>query len=329
VTLDESRLAAVRSAKLGALVADLTGTPPDAQIQAASESAIVACLVGDRAFVLADAISDLGPAWHWFARQDAAMLTVLAESGVAEDLARRASLVNADIEIMAVAAASARPADVAPSPTVPEISDELWRTAAVIADTGARVVDDNGRLTGEVRGLEVARVEPDDHALGSPRIQVGVGQADRELHGYVHGHLDDQDRLRRAVEVVLQHRRAGAALHPLTRLARPRWIRSELLSNPAAIGLTDLEPQAPVRPTAGVFDREPATAYSRPDRVTVVCSAGVDLDLLPEAVDVRARIDPESRLILALPSRDVALATGSLLESVPNSEVRAVTPPWE
>jgi hypothetical protein len=93
--------------------------------------------------------------------------------------------------------------------------------------------------------------------------------------------------------------------------------------------LNDLEPQAPLQPYYGVFDGQPAAAYAPSERVTVVCSSGVDLDLIPEAVDYRRRIDPDSQLLVVLPERDRRLATAGLIGLVPGIEVRSVQPPWE
>ena len=52
--------------------------------------------------------------------------------------------------------------------------------------------------------------------------------------------------------------------------------------------------------------------------VVVVCSVGVDLDLVPYASDARATDAPDARLVLVLPERDAVDITrrlaGRLLE---------------
>ncbi len=329
MTLDDKRLAALRSAKLTALVADLVGGSGDVT-PSPSTSSITGCVAAGRAFVLADAVTDLGPALHWFRRQPVEGLTVLADAGIAGHLARRAAPLLTDVDVRQVEGTSSKPAVPLPVPRPPELSLELWEAAAVIADAGITVRDDHGRLIGEINGLEVARVERADGTdpAAEVTLRVGVGEADRQLHQYVHTHLDDVESLARAAETVRRHRRTGAGHHPLARLARPRWLRSLLLEDPSLIDLDTLDVEVPLGPTPGVRDAEPAAAYSAGQRVTVVCSAGVDLDLIPEAVDYRLRVDPESRLLLVLPPRDVKLSTWRLSDLVPDIAVTALDPPW-
>ena len=280
--------------------------------------------------MLAESISDLGSALHWFRRQQAEGLTVLADKAVAGDLARRAEPLRIDIEVLNVDGASLSAAEPSPPQQPPELSAELWQSAAVIADAGLTVIDDHGRLIGEILGLEIARVEPPSPTDPSsePALHVGIGEADRQLHGYIHGHLDDVEKLRQAASIVAGLRRPGNGMHPLGLLARPRWLRSILITDPSKAGLGELEAVVPLRANPGVFDTEPAAAYSSGDRVTVVCSAGVDLDLLPEAADYRQRVDPESKLLLVLPERDVKLATWGVIDMVENTQILAVEPPW-
>src|SRR3546814_2743132 len=75
----------------------------------------------------------------------------------------------------------------------------------------------------EVNGLEVARIVHGHTTVGEPieepLLEVGVGQADRELTGMLHGSLSPIDQLGRAVEIVRSLRRAGAEPHPLNQLA--------------------------------------------------------------------------------------------------------------
>ena len=335
MTVDEARLSALRSAKLGHLVAQISGADPAEVNTGSTGTALAGCVLEGRSYVLADQVRDLGSALHWHRRQDhsrssgsAAGLTILAESNIAGELARRADLLEADVVVYAVDDDQTSLAKPTPRPTVPELSDELWRAAGVMADAGARVVDDHGRLTAEVNGLEVARI---DQVEGPEPIvlQVGVGEADRELHGYVHGHLDDQEKLANAIATVAEIRRHGVGLHPLSRLARPRWLRSMVVNDPSLVGLTELQPQPPLRPSQGVFDTEPAAAYAAAERAVVVCSSGVDVDLIPEAADLRDRIDPEALLIFVLPERDAKLATAGVDQLLSRAEVRAIDPPWE
>lgn len=294
---------------------------------------------------MADGLRDLGPALHWALRRGADSLTLLAEPDVAPDLARRASLIDFDIEVRSVEGAEAVETTPRSAPAVPELDDDMWRVAAVIVDVGARVVDDHGRLVAEVYGLEVARIEDPLALVGLEtsldnldpadryRIRIGVGEADRELHEYMNRgsglnrEADDRLELERIVSLVATRRIDPA--HPLSRLARPRWLRSTVLDDPDLIELAELEAVAPLRPHPGVFDREPSAAYSKVDRVTVVCSAGVDLDLLPEAADYRQRLDPDSHLMVVVPHRDATMIGNRLGPLVDDCEIRPIDAPWD
>ncbi len=325
--MNEARLAALNSAKLNALVGNVTGTACEHLVQPGLG---LSCgFTGDRLFALADRLTDLGPILAWSQAKSGCSLTVFADGSndLAAHLSRRTSLLSADVEVLAISGAEAVPVEPIPLPQPPDLGEDLWRAAAVMADAGARVVDDHGRLTGEVLGLEVARIEPP--APGDDiQVRVGVGSADRELQGYVLGHLGDVDRLRRSVQLVQSHRRAGVALHPLNRLSRPRWLRSCLLDDPAGLGVVDLDPLPPLWSDTGLLDTEPSAAFSPSDRVVVVCSAGFDFDLVPQAVDYRHRSDPGASLVLVVPERDLDMIRRRVPESVPDVIVRSVDTPW-
>jgi hypothetical protein len=251
---------------------------------------------------------------------------VIAESDVAGDIARRAGSFDYEISVWSAKGVEVQPAAPKPVPTPPDIPESHRRFAAIITETGARAVDDHGMLVAEVAGLEVARVI-DGQAGAGPELAVGVGQADRELQQYIHGHLDDDTNLRRAIAAVVRHRRPGSAVHPLTRVARQRWLRSVLLDEPSLVGLSELDPVVPLRPRETLLGDEPSAAMG--DGTIVVCSVGVDLDLLPEAVDYRRREDPDADLVLTLPQRDHRLAVGELAELVPGLRVTSIDPPWD
>ncbi len=329
----------------------LTGVEPEPQDSptvsppAGTAEPSSAAVVAGRAFGLADGPRDLGPAIHWALRRRADSLTILAEPDVAPDLARRAALIDFDVEVRSIEGAEAVVARPRPALTVPDLDDDMWRAATVIVDAGARVVDDHGRLVAEVLGLEVARIEDPLALVGLDtsldnldpadrfRIRIGVGEADRELYDYVSRRrdvdraTDDRLKLERVVSLVKTKRTDPA--HPLSRLARPRWLRSTVLDDPELIELAELEAAAPLRPHPGVFDREPSAAYSVLDRVTVVCSSGIDLDLLPEAVDYRGRLDPGSRLMVVVPHRDAAMIRNRWARLVPDCEIRSIDAPWD
>jgi hypothetical protein len=195
-----------------------------------------------------------------------------------------------------------------------------------MSEAGASPIDDHGVLVGEVAGLEVARVV--DGPAG-PVIDVGVGQADRELNQVVHADRDPDSGLRRVIAAVAELR-SGHAHHPLTRLARERWLRSSLIDDPSPIGAVSLDPVVPLRPRTGLLVTQPAAASGRlasGEPVVAVTMVGVDLDLVPEAVDYRARCDPSAQLVLVMPARDLALNT-ALLDGVDRARAVAIEGPW-
>lgn len=172
-----------------------------------------------------------------------------------------------------------------------------------LRDAGCEVVVEHGVVTGEVCGLEVARVtlEPE----GTATVRVGVGVYDQEAHAVIHADVPTADRLRRVVSEVADHRRVGAVAHPLNRVARSRWIRSILMADPALAGVDELAPVQPLEARTGVRDERPATARGRRGATTVlvVCSTGIDLDLVPEAAGQQA-LHAVDEVVLVLPEQD-------------------------
>ena len=268
-------------------------------------------------------VRGLGPLLRWAATNNADSMTVVAESDAAGVIARRAELVSMDISVWSAVGPEVTPAVAAPPLTPPKLADTHHRYAQVIAEAGARVIDDHGMLVAEVAGLEVARVVEED---GVTKLSVGVGQADRELQEYIHGHLDDDANLRRAIAAVVEHRRPGSATHPLTRVARQRWLRSILFDDPSLVGLSHLEPTIPLRPRTTVLGSEPSAAAT--PGTLVVCSVGVDLDLLTEAADYRLRDDPSAEIIAVVPERDLQLVTGPVVDLIPRLRVLSIPEPW-
>ena len=109
------------------------------------------------------------------------------------------------------------------------------------------------------------------------------------------------------VDQVRSHREVGAAPHALNRIATSRLLRHRLLADPSLVGARELVGAAP--PVAADDRNAPGPAVasgvddsSRP--LVVVCSVGIDLDVVPFAADARLALDPAARLLLALPERD-------------------------
>ncbi|NNE12008.1 MAG: hypothetical protein HKN41_07145, partial [Ilumatobacter sp.] len=230
----------------------------------------------------------LGASLAWALRREVDALHVVAESGTGV-LARRAAEFDMPISVWhaherSLVEAVAEP--ITPPPAVPE-HHEIFRS--LIADGGAVPVAEHGVLTGEVRGLEVCRVV-DDHHTGATRLEVGVGEHDREAFQMLHGDVPAVESLARVVETVARHRTPGASQHPLNTLAAERLLRWRLEQEPGLVGATHVEPGEPPVRRRNLKDATPCVALGTTDAgepLVVVCSAGVDLDLVPYAADAR------------------------------------------
>ena len=96
-------------------------------------------------------------------------------------------------------------------------------------------------------------------------------------------------------------------LHPYNRLSPERWLRARAVAEPALVGAAHLTPvPSPVDPDDL---RKPAPAPAagvdlegRP--LLAVFSTGVDVDLVPVAVDARIADGRDPRLVLVVPERD-------------------------
>ncbi len=286
-----------------------------------------------------EVVRALGPALIWADRHDLDRLLLLSPPDVAGDLARRAAHFDSGtgsgpesgprVEVHAVDGTTLVPAAPAPIAEVPALGDDVWALAEVMRRVEARPVDDHGRLVAEIDGLEVARVTIDDDEAAS--LEIGVGQADRELQQLVHGHASADEVLERAAGMVRAHRRAGVPLHPLNRLARERWLRSMILDAPAVLGLASAEPVPPLRPRSTLLGTVPSAAVATtPDGadVVVVASVGIDVDVVPEAADYRARTAPDADLLLVMPPADIHPALGRQVGRLARARFVAVTPPW-
>ncbi len=191
---------------------------------------------------------------------------------------------------------------------------------------GAEPVVEHGVLRGEVLGLEVARVV-------DGRLQVGVGRHDRiarlEMRpGEALGAALDE-----AVAAVRERRRPGAGRHPANTLARARWLRSVVCARPELVDAGRLEPVAPPLPW---FDLPEAAAApcvgvgSQGDPVVVVCSTGVDVDLVPTAADCRRLYSPGADLVVVVPEGDDLPVTRALAGALARPAlVRTVPRSWE
>jgi hypothetical protein len=244
----------------------------------------------------------LGPALAWAVRTNVERLQILAEAATGT-LARRATAFRLPIEIWhiadrallpAIAEALAEPLD------APESHDQF---RSLIIDGGAVPAVEHGVLIGEVRGLEVCRVVTDEFT-GAPRLEVGIGQHDREAFQMLHGDVPSVEALAKVVAAVEPHRQHGADPHPLNRLGREQALRARLIDEPTLVGASRVEavPSPLARPN--LKDPQPSVARAVIDGVetTLVVSAGVDLDVVPFATDARLATGRATRIVV--PARD-------------------------
>ncbi|MBA3288900.1 MAG: hypothetical protein H0U21_12930 [Acidimicrobiia bacterium] len=259
----------------------------------------------------------LGPALAWAVRQRAGTVNVLAERETGL-LARRAGEFAFPVHVWRVdrrTLHAAEPADLTAPPPAPGAHLALIPT---IEAGGATPVVEHGVVAGEVRGLEVCRVV-DDADTGAVRLDVGVGVHDREAFAIIHGDVPTVDALAGVVAAVAEHRGDGTAGHPLNRLAPERLLRWSLEQEPALIGLTSLAPAPPPRPRHSLKEPAPCSAlgFDPAGRtVLVVCSVGVDLDLIPYAADARRAAESEPGVgldvMVVVPPRDLMPITAEL-----------------
>jgi hypothetical protein len=220
-------------------------------------------------------------------------------------IARRAALFEPAPTVSAVDGRDLVPAEPEPIEAPGAVAPLSEEFALLLADAGADVVREHGVITGEVLGLEIARVVVADD--GSAALEVGVGRHDREAFQMVHGDVPTRDALASVIATVRENRRAGAEAHPLYRLAAERWVRSVLADRPGLVGARRLAPVDAVMPRESVKDVVAACLVGEDEAgepLVVACSVGIDLDLVPTAAEARAHHAPGARLVLALPERD-------------------------
>jgi len=268
--------------------------------------------------VFADSPTGLGPAVDVARREGAAHLYFFAERNTPA-VARRAAefgvpttVVSPDGDFEGLA-----PEDPPVSSALPAL---LGPAAGRMAAAGLDVVWEHGVLIGEWLGLPVAQATLDPGRPDGVALDVGVGKHDREATRMLHPGGVPDEALREAVRTVRGLRVAGAAHHPANQLVPERWLRTVLRRHPALLGLGALEPGPPPEPRGDLRDRGVAPAWAlgadrRP--VLVVCSVGVDPDLVAQAGDARLQapswpgVPPEAagdpggwRLLIAVPEGD-------------------------
>jgi len=263
----------------------------------------------DGVWVLAedDPGRSLGPALAWIARHGGPgrrlRLLATADAGV---LARRAAMFT-DIEVFAIEETTLVAAAPDPPRAEPPVAGGGARSGqlrSLIERAGATPVVEHGRLLAEVRGLEVARVEGEG-------LAIGVGKHDREAHREVHGaeQTDEQAfaQLFEVVRIVADHRVDGGAGHAAFHLAPERWLRVVVIARPDLVGASSLAMVS--SPVDRADLRHPAAAPAagidlNGEPVLVICSVGLDVDLVPAAADAWLTDGRRPRLVLCVPEGD-------------------------
>jgi hypothetical protein len=308
VTPDPQRRSALLGLKLGALVRDHADGGP-AVLEPFGAGA--ALRRDGEVWVLADDRPErvLGPALAW-ARQhgdDGPVNIVADDPAAAAILARRAQWFAAAPRVWWADGRALVPSEPAPYEPAPLVTDDRLSLLPLIEAAGATVAIEHGVVAGEVAGLEVCRavIDPD---LGVTRLEVGVGAHDREAFQLVHGDVPPAEALAGVVAAVAEHRRPGAEPHPLNRLNAERFLRWRLVEEPSLVGALVLETAPPPVPRTNLKDPVPCVAVGVDQdgaAVVVVCSVGIDLDLVPFAADARGAVGlTDARLLLAVPARD-------------------------
>ena len=292
-SLHAAKLRGLSRAALGLELTDATGS---------AEGALGR--VDDRVVCLVESAPErsVGKTLASMKRHDAVRADLLCADG-ADLVARRAACFDLDLHVHAVDDTTLSPVDDSPDPMPTAPPGEALSWIDTIERSGADVVVEHGLVTGEVAGLEVARVIEDEFGV---RLEVGVSADDRIMFSLPHGHLGADDAMARIIEIVREHRRPGAIDHPLNRLSRSRWLRSMLVDRPRAIGMSSLSPAPAPVPRANLKDVVPAAALGMQDdrEVVVAVSTGVDLDVVPFGAHARRTLSPDAELVIVVPERD-------------------------
>ncbi len=315
---DPERRARLLQAKLTALVQHHSGCA-DPVVGGHGGAATLRC--GRAGWFLADdrPTHSLGSALAWSRRQEVDEVHIVVdEPAVAGVLARRAMHHDHTPGVWWCEGQTLHRAD--PAPHRPEVgtppgAEPLLRS---LAEAGADVVVEHGVITGEVLGLEVARVITGE---GSPRLAVGVGRHDREAFSLLHGEVAPPGALVSAVQSVRSARTATAGAHPLADLASQRWLRALVMEEPWIVAATHLESVDPIEPRTTIGEAVAACALGVDGSgapVLAACSVGVDLDLVVEAADVyhRHHGSTPGSIVVVVPERDAHPLLGELAKGL-------------
>ena len=312
--LSPERLGPLRVAKLSALLGSRLSDPAPLSSPMGTGAAILQS-DGRGAVLVEDATNrSLGGAITWAVRRGATELVVIvdADEATAAHLAREGTWFSFPVTVERIVGHGSVPVPPAHFVVTPEIVDDPMETSgltAMMTDAGIEVVTEHGVIRGEVHGLEVARIVMTD---GIERLEVGVGRFDREISTMMFASIPTADALAKAIELVRKHRRPASTVHPLRDLVPERWIRQILLDDPSPVGAAVLRAADSTVEPENLRVTQPTAALGLDDDgdpIVVVCTAGIDLDVVPLAADTREMLAPDAQLVICGPARSLVPAT--------------------
>ena len=298
---DLERRSRLLALKLRALVREHLGLASDPEGTPEAFGLGAAFVTSDATWVLIDGESSraLGPVLAWTSRFEKPVhLLVERDSGI---IARRAQFFTSSITVWHVNDRSLLPAVAEPHLPIVEAKPEHVAMMDLIASSGADALIEHGIVVGEVRGLEMCRVV-DDNTTGESRLEVGMGVNDREAFAMVHGELPKEEALRNVIEAVAVHRELDAMVHPFNQFGAERMHRWRALNDPASIGFADLSPADPPVRRTNLKDAVPCVALGTTlngEASVAVFVQGVDLDVVPFAVDAASRCGVQRAVVVA------------------------------
>jgi hypothetical protein len=341
---NDDRRSRLLGIKLRALVGEHLGRSVESEPEGFPHGA--AFVDDGAAWVLVEgpAARSLGAALAWSVRQGATSLHLVVERDTGL-LARRVQRFAFPITVWYPQERVLLPVVPEPLAGSPAPLPGHLEFVPVIEAAGATANVEHGIVVGEVRGLEVCRVvdqptvghfaelgdidiapHPEEVTGNGVLLEVGVGANDREAFRLLHGDIPTVEALAAVVDSVLAHRSPDALQHPLNRLGQERYLRWRLEQEPALVGMATVSPAEPPQPRPNLKDPIPCVARGvGPDgsEATLVCSTGVDVDLVGFVADVQEMAD--APVVVALRARDAVPITRELLAllAVP-PEVRTV-----
>lgn len=238
---------------------------------------------------------------------------------------RRASILNPSPSIFFLSDGKPIPVEPATIARRDNLQDAPSEFYDLCSKFGLQPIYECGIWKGEILGLEVMRVTGDE-------IEVGVGKFDREATSLISSGRPLSEVLASAVEIVTSSRNPESGFHPLSRLARERWLRADALASPEIFGFENLTCVDPPRERESLREMMPAAATGIDavgEKVLIVFSVGVDICLVSFIADLIS-IECPDRVEVVLPEKDILVPVKKCLSylDIP-LDVKGVVGAWE